>query len=245
MAGDTIIPITVEGALMAELRNSFGPNAQIQESYIRVEKVLTAQDVSQTFVLTGGDGQKRPLENYISKNDLEVIYAVKIGFNKVIDAEDGNNANAVDYSYADLTTFAGPVVGTSQTEAACLESIYSGTWSLKSDTFEALNKQSLKKYRQVPRTQLEAGITQASFSGTESGFVNLLEPNIFSGQSDISLEIKEARGADVSQIGGPDGETNILFIHFLTLVIRNGAQSINMDNYPSVLKDKMEQGHYR
>lgn len=230
MSGNTIIPITTEGALLAELRSTFGPDAQIQESYIRVEKVLTAQDVAETFILTGGSSPKRPLENYIGKNDLEVIYAMKVGFNKVIDATDGNNGNSIDYSYPDLETFAGAAVGTSQTEAACLEAVYGGEISLKSNTFEALDKQSLKKFRVVPRTQLEAAATQASFGGQDSGFVKLLEPNIFSGQSTIKLDFKEAPGADVSQIGGPAGETNVLFFHFLTLVIRNGAQSVTMNN---------------
>lgn len=236
-----VIPTTVEGALLSRLRDIFGPDAQIQESYIRVEKVLTAQNVAEDFLLTGSTGSTRPLENFISKNDLQVVYALKVGVNKRNTALNGNNGNCVDYTFPDLTVFNGPAVGTSQTEAGALEAIWSGSVGLKSDTFEALNKQSLKKFRVVPRTQLTA-TTQDSFGKEDSGFIGLHQPTIFSGQSTVTLSFLPCPGADVTTIGGAAGTENSLFFHFLSFVVRNGAQSINMSNFDQATYNMLMKG---
>lgn len=236
-----IIPTTVEGALLSRLRELFGWNAQIQESYIRVEKDLTAQSVAQDFLLTGTTGSAGPMENFISKNDLQVIYAMKVGVNKRTTALNGNNGNSVDYTYPDLGVFSAAAAPPLQSEAACLESIWSGTIGLKSDTFEALNKQSLKKWRVVPRTQVTAS-TQASFGKEDSGFIGLHQPTIFSGQSTITLSFLQAPGSDVAQIAGAAGTQNSLFFHFLSFVVRNGAQSINAANFDQATLEMLTKG---
>lgn len=236
-----IIPTTVEGSLLSRLREIFGPDAQIQESFIRVEKVLTAQDIAQDFLLTGSVGAARPLENFISKNDLQVVYALKCGVQKRNTALNGNNGNCVDYTFPDLSVFNAPAVPPVQSEAACLEAIWAGTMGLKSDTFEALNKQSLKKFRVVPRTQLTA-TTQDSFGKEDSGFIGLHQPTIFSGQSTVTLSFLPAPGADVAAIGGAASTENILFFHFLSFVVRNGAQSINASNFDQATYNMLMKG---
>jgi hypothetical protein len=230
-----IIPTSEEAALLKKLQNRFdrdGAPAQIQRSFLRVEKPLTSENVAETFNLTDGSRVKRSRERYIGKNDLVVLFEMKIFLNKCGN-ETANNANSIDYTYPDLVAF--PDAG----EALALEAIYNGVIGLKSDTYEALNAYSNTENRVVPRTQLETGILQASFSGAESGFVKLTQPQVFSGQSAIELSFLPASNADLAAIGGGVGTSNVMGIQFKTFVVRNGAQSLTRDNYGAALKDSI------
>lgn len=231
-----VIPTSTPGAILSKLRMAFGQDAKIQESYIRVEKVLTAQDVAEKFNLVGGSGVRRPLEQYVGKNDIEVVYAMGVFLNKIADTgKNGNNGNCVDYSYPDLGVFSAAAVA-GVTEAAALEAIYSGHISLKSDTYEALNKLSLKRFRVAPETQL-AATTQASLGGhTANGFVPLIMPSMLSGQAALELEFSPAQGADVEVIGGASGTQNILAFEFKSFVIRNAAQSLTADTLEKAIR---------
>lgn len=239
--GNIIIPTSTAGAVFSRLREIFGPDAQIQESYVRVEKVITPQSLAEDFLLTGGVGAQRPLENYISKNDIQVFYELKVGVNKRLTALNGNNGNTIDYTFPDLGVFSLAAAAPLQSEAACLEAIWAGTMGLKSDTYEALNKQSLKKFRVVPRTQLTA-ITQDSFGKEDSGFIQLVQPTLFSGQSTVTLSFLPCPGADVSQISGAAGGENSMFFHFNSFVVRNAAQSLNASNFKEATLNMLLKG---
>lgn len=219
--------INRESALFAKLRRRFGAKAQIQPGFLRVESVLTSQRVSQTFNLIASESTRRPQERFVGKNDLVLPYRLKVAVNKVRTKSNGNNGNSIDYTYPDYEVFKAKGTETQLSEVEALESIWNGSISLKSDTFEAYNEMTLKPYRIVPVTQHEVGALHASYNNEGNGFHPLLQPYLFSGQSSIEMDFKHALGTDVSNIGGTSEEENVLSFTFLTLVVRNKAKSLS------------------
>jgi hypothetical protein len=227
-----VLPITREGGLLAKLRSMFGADAQIQEGDIRVEKVLTPSDVAQRFNLNGEGVSKRPLEVFIGLNDLVIPYALKVALNKVADTGVGNNGNADDLTYPDLSVFATAATPTAVSEADALKAIYSGAISMKANTIEVLNAMQLRRFYNVNQTQGSA-TTQPQLM--ENGFKDIIQPAIFSGRDTNIMEFQPAPGADVQQIGGTAPSQNILVFHFKCLVVRNGAQPATWTQVSEVL----------
>lgn len=217
----TVLPITVEGSVLAKARRIYGQSAQIQETDIVVEHVLTASNVSHTFNLNGDGINQRPNELFIGRNDLQIIYALMVGVKKINTALDGNSGNYPVYTYPDLTVFNDAAAGTSVSEAAALMAIWNGTIGMKANTYELLNKERLNRFYNAPETQVSA-TTQAQLQ--PSRFVHISQPAILSGRDTNTLEFVAAQGADTAKIGGAAGTQNVLVFHFKSLVIRNGAQ---------------------
>lgn len=218
-----VLPVNEAGEILTKLRIMFGDKAQIQESDVRLEHVLTAASVANTFNMQGDGRDRRDLEVYINRNDLVVLYELKVAVNKTVDALDGNNGNSVDFTYNDLDEFPDPAAGTSQSEANALQAIWAGTMSIKSGTYEVLNRLILRRFRIVNQTQ-QSGTTQAELK--ESGFVKFNQPYILSGRDNNELVFAPAAGADTALIGGAAGTTNILVLHFKSFTVRNGAQPL-------------------
>lgn len=238
-----VLPVNEAGEILTKLRLMFGVKAQIQESDVRLESLLTASSVQHVYNMQGDGTAQRELEVFINRNDLVVFYELKVAVNKIVDTVDGNNGNSIDYTYNDLTAFPGPAVGTSQTEAGCLQAIWAGTISIKSNTYEVLNKMVLRRFRVVNQTQLSV-TTQAQLD--ESGFVKINQPYILSGRDNNEMAFAPAQGADVSQIGGAAGTTNNLVFHAKTFSVRNGAQALTnteMKDYQNKsTADRWEEG---
>lgn len=233
-----VLPITREGALLSKLRHMFGSEAQIQEGDIRLEKVLTPTSVAERFNLNGEGTGRRPLEVFIGLNDLVVPYALKVALNKIDTTLNGNNGNVQDITYPDPNVF--PLVGVApqQSEANCLNAIYSGNISLKANTIEILNTMQLRRFKVIPETQASA--TTIPQNTPDGGWVPILQPAIFSGRDTNIMEFNPSAGSDVSNIGGRDGEQNILVFHFKVMVVRNGAQPTTWTQVSEIL-DKYTQ----
>ncbi len=218
-----VLPVNEAGEILAKLRIMFGDKAQIQEADVRLEHVLTAASVANTFNMQGDGTNQRDLEVFINRNDLSVLYELKVAVNKEVDALDGNNGNSVDFTYNDLDEFPDPAAGTSQSEANALQAVWSGTMSIKSGTYEVLNRLILRRFRIVNQTQ-QSATTQAQLN--ESGFVKFNQPYILSGRDNNELVFAPGIGADTALIGGAAGTTNVLVLHFKTFSVRNGAQPL-------------------
>jgi hypothetical protein len=112
---NTILPIDVESSTIAKLRAIYGKSANIQQGYIRLEKVLSQSSTSETFTLGEGrsNGTKRPLENFLSQSDNFVPVYFRCGIQKqwvstgevAPDVKLGNNGNQPVYTYPDLSVF--------------------------------------------------------------------------------------------------------------------------------------------
>ena len=232
-----VLPITREGGLLAKLRAMFGPEAQIQEGDVRLEKLLAANDVAERFNMNGDGQARRPLEVFIGLNDLVVPYALKVAINKVDTTLPGNNGNSEDITYPDVGIFAAAATGTAVSESDALNAIWSGNISIKANTIEILNTEQLRRFKIVPQTQSSATTLPMT---DESSFVPIIQPAIFSGRDTNVLEFNPAPGADLQQIGGPAGEDNILVFHYKVLVVRNGAQPATWTQVSEIL-DKYTQ----
>lgn len=233
MAEINVIPTTREGALLAKLRAMFKADAQLQEGEIRVEKVLTAANVAQRFNLNGQDTARRPLEVFIGQNDLIIPYAMKVAINKVLDVAVGNNGNCDDLTYPDKSVFTTAATATAVSEADALKAIWAGNYTLKSNTTEIQNFYQLRKNYQSNQTQGSA-TTQPQLS--DLGFVPLWQTAILSGQNTNILEFTPAPGADLQQIGGTAPSQNILVLHMLCFVVRNGAQTASWTQLAELFK---------
>lgn len=233
-----VLPVNEAGEILTKLRLMFGPKAQIQESDVRLEHVLQATSVSRRFNMQGDGTTQRDLEVYIGRNDLVVLYELKVAINKVNTAINGNNGNSVDFTYPDLNEFPDPAAGLNQSEADALQSIYAGNVSIKANTYEILNQLILRRFRIVNQTQ-QTATTQAELK--ESGFVKFNQPYILSGRDNNMLNFEPAAGADTALIGGADETKNIMVFHFKTFTVRNGAQPLTTEEVDQY-KESMRQG---
>lgn len=242
MKNVNVLPVTVEGEILAKLRHRFGHKAQIQEGDIRLETVLNSASVKKRFNMNGDGQSTRPLESFIGRNDLVVTYALKVAINKVDTTGNATNGNSIDYTYPDLGVFTDPAVAPNVSEASALESVFGGNMTIKANTTEILNQMQLRRFRIAPETQLSA-TTQASLM--EDGFVPFVQPYIFSGRDTNILEFEPAVGADTALIGGATGTQNVLVFHFKSFVVRNGAQPLTVeeaDRVAQVMKNYTSSG---
>jgi len=229
-----VLPITREGALLSKLRAMFGADAQIQEGDVRLEKVLASNNVSQRFNLNGEGTGRRPLEVFIGLNDLVIPYALKVALNKVDTTLPGNNGNVQDLTFPDAQIFNDPATATAVSEADALNSIYSGTMSLKANTIEILNTMQLRRFKVIPQTQGSA--TTVTQNTPDGGWVDILQPAIFSGRDTNILEFQPSSGSDLQLIGGATGTQNVLVFHFKVMVVRNGAQPTTWTEVSDILE---------
>lgn len=229
-----VLPITREGGLLAKLRGMFGPEAQIQEGDVRVEKVLAANDVAERFNLNGDGVARRPLEVFIGLNDLVIPYALKVCLNKVQSTMPGNNGNSQDITYPDLSVFNLASTATALSESDALNAIWAGTISIKANTIEILNTEQLRRFKIIPQTQGSATTLPQT---EENMFVPIIQPAIFSGRDTNILEFSPAAGADMQQIAGDtEKDLNILVFHYKVLVVRNGAQPATWTQVSEILE---------
>ena len=233
---NNILPIDAESSVLAKLRKIYGPAANIQQGYIRLEKVLTQSSTSENFTLGEGrsNGNKRPLENFLSQSDNFVPVYMRVGLQKEFYTELGNNGNEPVYSYPDLQVFSGAGIAPALSEAQALEGIYSGNLSLKSNTYEVVNKMSLERFRRVSKTQTGSAnsvITgvkklQASSGEIFEGFVKLPIVPIFEGKKRNEFNFTFAQGSDATNIGYTDSEAdrNILVFTLWGFLVRNASE---------------------
>jgi hypothetical protein len=244
---NTILPIDVESSTIAKLRQIYGKGANIQQGYIRLEKELTQSSTSETFTLGEGrsNGVRRPLENFLSQSDNFVPVYFRLGIQKqIVDIDgtlvNGNNGNEPVYTYPDYNVFNNPAVAPALSEAEALEGVYSGNISMKSNTYEVVNKMSLVRQRRAPFTQQNNAITglgtiaatQASSGDIFEGFVKLPIVPIFEGKKRNEIIFTYAQGADATAIGGGTntyGDTdyltkNILVLDFWGFLVRNASE---------------------
>jgi hypothetical protein len=241
---NTILPIDVESSTIAKLRAIYGKSANIQQGYIRLEKVLSQSSTSETFTLGEGrsNGTKRPLENFLSQSDNFVPVYFRCGIQKqwsLVDGDpvNGNNGNQPVYTYPDLTVFNRAGVAPALSEAQALDGIWSGNISMKSNTYEVVNKMSLTRNRRSPKTQFTAGAiafpaTQASSGEIFEGYVKLPIVPIFEGKKRNEIIFSFAQGSDASEIGtgvNTYGEVdvtseNILVLDFWGFLVRNASE---------------------
>jgi hypothetical protein len=232
-----ILPISQEAALICKLRELMGENAQIQQTDVRLEKKLTSTTVATKFYLNGeGATNRRPSEIFVGINDLVVLYKMKVAVQKVKNTTlAGNSGNSVDYTYPDKFIFNDPATATNVSEADALKALWNGTFSLKTNTIELQNIRYMSNFYIANQTQ-ESATTQAQLN--PSGFVDIAMPPIISGRDTTILEFNPAPGADLSLIGGAAGTENIFVIHFLAMVVRNGAQPSTWTEISNMLDRK-------
>lgn len=231
---NNILPIDAESSVLAKLRKIYGPAANIQQGYIRLEKVLTQSSTSENFTLGEGrsNGNKRPLENFLSQSDNFVPVYMRVGIQKELYTNYGNNGNEPLYTYPDLQAFSGAGVAPALSEAEALEGIWSGNLSLKSNTYEVVNKMSLERFRRVPITQTNSQdngavkALQASSGDIFEGFVKLPIVPIFEGKKRNEFNFSYGQGCDATNIGFTDVEAdrNILVFTLWGFLVRNASE---------------------
>jgi hypothetical protein len=198
MVSRYVLPVTREEGILAKLQGIFGTEAQIQEGDIRVEHVLETNDVSHRFNLNGDGVNKRPSEVFIGRNDLVVMYKMKVAVNKVNKtgtggSEKATSGNSPDYTYPDKTVFSVVATATNVSESQALNSVWAGKMNMKANTVEVLNQMQLRRFYIVPETQ-ESANTMSQLN--EDGYVDFVQPYILSGNDTNLLEFEPAAGAD-------------------------------------------------
>lgn len=232
-----VITLSTEAAALARVKSFFGHDAQIQPSYFRMEKVLSADDVDHEFVLT--DKAQREMERTLGKNDVAVVYAMGVFLQKVDKTRTTSNANSTNYSYPDKAVFATAATVTGVSEADALESIYNGTVDMKIDTFEAIQSMSLQPYRVVPEIQASA-TTQASI-GSES-FIPFYNVYALQGDSNIVLNFKKPAKSNTENIGGGADEENVMSIVMKAFIVRNAAKKLTNMNLSAGQLQALKEG---
>lgn len=232
-----VLPTDRNNAVIMKLRNFFGNNANIQPGYIRLEKQITPQNVAETFTFGAGrqNGLNRDLERFLSQNDIFVALELGVFLQKFDRSLAGNNGNSVNYSYPDLEVFNFAGAPGNQSEAAALEAIYNGSISLKSNTYEVIDKLSLQEFRKTPQTQFFGGsaattivpATHASLGEIGGGFSPIHVVPVFEGKKRNELKFEPAPGADLASIAGdPDTKAvNNLVFHMKGYTVRNVSEA--------------------
>lgn len=231
MGRSTILPTTRKGGILKKLRRAYGNSANIQPSFIRVEKVLTPTNIAETFTLKNGaknQGGQRPLENFLSESDVFVATNMGVFVQAVVSGLEGNNGNSVNYPYPDLAAFPTAATATNQSQAACLEGIYNGTLSIKANSYEVVDNMSLLNYRVAPETQSSATTQASTGTLTGAGMPELWLVPVFEGQKKNELRFEPAQGADFAQIVGAF-ESVVLVFHLDGFVVRNAAESATLE----------------
>ena len=219
----TVLPITVQGAIMEKARKLYGDNAQIQPADIRVEHVLSNGNVSHTFNLNGNGVNQRPTETFLGRNDLFIMYAMMVGLQKVDTSKDNpSSGNYQTYPYPDKFVFDVAATATNVSESDALFSIFNGSIGMKANSYELINETRLQRFLYIPETQASA-TTMSQVN--DQAWLYFEQPAILSGRDTNLLSFLQAEGADTVQIGGDVDEENILVFHMLGLVVRNGAQA--------------------
>lgn len=218
----TVLPITVEGSVLAKARRIYGSKAQIQETDIIVEHELSASDVSHEFNLNGDGVNQKKGQMFIGRNDLVILYALMVGVKKLNTALNGNSGNYKTYTYPDKNIFSNAGVPPQLPESGALMAVWNGTFGMKANTYELLNEESLTRFYRAPETQ-DSATTEAQLDGQR--FIHIAQPAILSGRDTNTLNFVQAAGADTELIAGATDTQNVLVFHFKALVIRNGAQA--------------------
>lgn len=233
---DQILPITRVQGYITKMRQIFGSNAQLQQSTLRFEHVLTPNNVAKKFNFTGNNQNNRPNEIFLGQNDAAVLYAQRIGVQKVDNstATAASSGNSPVYTYPDKFIFDDPAAGVNVSEADALMAIWNGTTSLKTNTIELQNVQELSRFYRANQTQASA-TTQSQLNML--GFVDIDMPPIISGRDTTILDFVPAVGADLALIGGATGTTNILVIQYEIIVARNAAQPATWNELVKIMDD--------
>lgn len=234
---DQILPITRVQGIIQKMRQIFGKNAQLQQTSLRFEHVLTANNVAKKFNFTGNNQNNRPNEIFLGQNDAVVLYAQRIGVQKVNNAGGFTAAasgNSPVYTYPDKTIFNDAAVAPNVSEADALMAIWNGTTSLKTNTIELQNVQELSRFYRANQTQVTAA-TQAQLNAL--GFVDIDMPPIISGRDTTILDFVPAVGADLALIGGAANTTNVLVIQYEAIVARNAAQPATWNELVDIMRE--------
>jgi hypothetical protein len=238
MKGKTSLGVTRPGVIIKKLRGMFGASAQLQEGDLILKKKLESNNISERFHLNGKvtGRAKIPGEVFIGINDLFVPYEMKVAISKVLDnTKPGNVLNADDLTYADLSVFTDPATTGAVSEADAVKGLFGSSISMKANTYEVLNEMSLKRFYHSPQTQGSA-TTQPQLD--DRGYLDILQPAIFSGQDDNLLELIAAPGADFQLIGGAGNSDNYLSIYLKGIVVRNGAQPATWTEFKKIIEEQ-------
>lgn len=227
-----VIPRTPNAAVLKKLTKMY-PNANIQPSQLRLEKVLSDNDgqFRRTLGKDSNAGNLRPTEMLLGQNDSFVCTHMSIGLQTVpiLTASAQRGGNSPIYYYPDKNVFTEVATLANVSEADALESIYQGFLSMKSDSSEVIDIQDTLRYRVVPRTQFTA-TTVPSYEGKER--VEFDSPVIFQGKKSNEIVINFAPSADRAQLGGKtDERTNVLVVLFYGFKIRNASEPVTVEEF--------------
>jgi hypothetical protein len=205
----------------------------IQSHFLRAEVFLENGKSDYEMELGKSAGKiAGPREKLLQTNDAYAPIALSLGVSKV---PISNNAESVSgksivYPYVDDGVFNGAALA-GNTEAECVESVFNGDFSMKTDSTEIIYGVDTSRLKYVPQNRFTATRIQCSTGSLASyeGYYPFIKQfAIFGGnQNIVRLNLK---GAATNQIAAADGQTatqrNKVVVIFAGLIIRGGSDNV-------------------
>lgn len=178
----------------------------IHEHTLRLEKSLVAGNNTYRFQMYQNPGSDRPQEIKLNRNDAFIVTALGLAITKEDTSTNPDNyGNYPLYTFPDPGFFLG-VPGSGLNEAQCLEVIYNGQISIKTNNTERLVGLSTQHFRYVPERALSSGVPpQYGPSMEYRGFFEMEPHIILNGQQDNQVELSIGAGDTAVIAGGIDG----------------------------------------
>lgn len=217
---------------LQEIRATFKakgvPESAIRPQILKLYAPLTATSNTLEF---STDINRPPVistqitvENRLKRDSLMFVNLVALGLHKVtVAATVKYPSNTPLIFYPDKVTFAAAAVAVA-TEWGCLEAVYNGLLSIKSNTTVRLEDYPCNVFRSVPTTQSGA----AAFPSQEIPFQDLNTSFYLSGQVDNKLIITLPPDADRATIAGTATGVNYACLLLAGFEVMEGAKSVKL-----------------
>lgn len=222
---------------MAQLaRGLGGEDFIIDEHTLRLEVVPVATKDRYTVDFYSNPNQDRNLEIKLNRNDLFFASSMCLAITKE-DTAAGNYAQYPLYTFPDPNFFSGVSGGVNEWD--CLEAIYNGKLSFKTDPVDRLTSFATHHFRYVP----ERATLQSAFVGLTSdlppmygpddqgrGYYNFEPMLVFDGDHNNSAELVIGENTRTVIAGGVNGAgeavdtSNVIVILLKGWRVKNGAQ---------------------
>lgn len=221
-----------------KLRELYGPNANIQEGYLRLQNDLTpGQPSFQLSVVADSRVPSSRISEYLTTNDNFFVTGMSVAIFKnrsALPSTFDKEGNAQLWQYPDMNFFnynPTPLVNVSEWES--LEAVYNGKYGIKSDTSELIYEAPLQAFRAAPVTQYQSLLfpNQPSHGQFHQDFIqNVYNPFVFEGKKQTDITVTFAPNADLTYVAGdPTIGTNKFVMFMYGWRIRNVSEAVSID----------------
>lgn len=227
------VPTDAKRAKLMRAVDALGINLSqfiIHDHTLRAESKLVAGNNSYRMNLYKNTGSDRPQEIKLARNDMFIMTHLGLALTKEDTASSKTNyGNYPLYTFPDPGFFLGnPASGLSEWE--CLEVVYNGKLTIKTDNTDRLLDLSTQHLRYVPQRAFGSNVgPEYGGSMEQRGFFPTEPMIILNGQQDNQVELSVGTGDTAVIAGGIDGSAaavdtrNVVVVQLHGFLVSNAA----------------------